>query len=89
MELKYPINLVGMDTGDTTGDVVTKHGEFVGTWALREDPDTCSGVLTFMEDGGSEPIFSEAIGVVDSGLHRGVAMSQLCAAIRDWHDAES
>ena len=87
--MKYPINLVGMDTGDITGDVVTKHGEFVGTWTLREDPATSSGVLTFVEDGGSAPMFREDIGVVDSGLHRGMAMSQLCAAIRDWHDAES
>lgn len=86
MELKYPINLVNIDQGATAGDVVTRDGEVLGAWSLANDVGGEGAILAFVSDGQSEPIFLERIHFRDSGMHTGLAMSQLCASIRDWHD---
>lgn len=87
MELQYPINLVGIEDDATSGDVITRDGEFIGAWTFTKDGE--SGTISFTADGESAPMFSEGVGVLDSGLRTGLAMSRLCRSIRDWHDARS
>lgn len=88
MELPYPINLMGIDDEASDGDVLTREGEYLGTWTLiRDEPDD-GGVLHFVEDGKSEPLFSEAILILSSGVHFGRAMSNLCASVRRWHESQ-
>lgn len=88
MDLTYPINLIGLADGSSSGDVLTRDGEYLGTWRLDRDEQNDQGVLHFIEDGSAEPMFTEAIPLLDSGMLFGRAMSDLCAAIRDWHDAQ-
>lgn len=87
MELQYPINLVGIEGGASSGDVITRDGEFVGAWTFYKAGD--SGTLHFTADGESEPMFSEGVGILDSGMLTGLAMSRLCGSIRDWHEGHS
>lgn len=87
MELQYPINLLGIEDDATGGDVITRDGEYIGTWAFVKEGE--SGTIHFTADGESAPMFSEGVGVLDSGLLTGLAMSRLCSSIRDWHNAES
>ncbi len=87
MELTYPINLVGIENGKASGDVVTRYGEFLGIWRLREDDKTETGEISFIVDGETEPTFTEGIGILDSGMLTGLAMSNICRAIDDWHEA--
>jgi len=87
MELSYPINLIGLADGLSSGDVLTRDGEYLGTWKLDRDEQTDRGALHFIEDGTTEPLFSEPIPALDIGMAFGRAMSDLCAAIRGWHDA--
>ena len=87
MDLQYPINLVGIEDGAVSGDVITRDGEFIGAWVFAKEGE--SGTIHFTADGESAPMFSEGVGVLDSGLLTGLAMSRLCSSIRDWHDAES
>lgn len=86
MELTYPINFIGLEEGATTGDVLTHHGEYLGKWTFTENEDQNSGGYHFFEDAQTEALFSEDIGVASSGLHRGMALSEICRAIREWHD---
>lgn len=87
MELQYPINLVGIQDDATSGDVITRDGEFIGAWTFTKDGE--SGTICFTADGESAPMFSEDVGVPDSGLMTGLAMSRLCGSIREWHEAQS
>ena len=85
MELTYPINLTGIEEGAKSGDVLTRYGEYLGKWILSEDEPSGTGEFQFILDGEGEPLFSERIGVLDSGMFRGLAMSELCSSIGDWH----
>lgn len=87
METQYPINLVGIEDGAASGDVITRDGEFIGAWVFIKEGG--SGTLNFTADGESEPMFSEGVAILDSGMLTGLAMSRLCGSIRDWHDADS
>jgi len=62
-ELKFAINLLG------DGSVVTRDGEYLGTW----DTDETDAFYQFTPDGGSKPIFSS--------LYR----RPLCDLIEQWH----
>ncbi|QFT82022.1 hypothetical protein FIU89_15460 [Roseovarius sp. THAF27] len=86
MELTYPINLVGFESDVERGDVVTRDGEYLGVWTFIKDEDNETGVIHFVADGESEPIFTENIPFLSSGMRTGMAMSDLCRAIRDWHE---
>jgi len=88
MEMKYLINLVGLEDGETSGDVITKYGEFLGKWKFTENKKRESGLFEFFAQEQSEPLFSEGVGVVDSGMLTGLAMSRLCSSISDWHDED-
>ena len=45
VELKYPINLMGAEDGAENGDVVTRDGEFLGTWLCL---NLCGGGAAFL-----------------------------------------
>ena len=87
MELTYPINLVGFENDVDRGDVLTSDGEYLGVWTFIKDEDNETGVLHFVADGESEPMFTENVPVLSSGMRIGMAMSDLCRSIRDWHEA--
>ena len=89
VELRYPINLMGAEDGAENGDVVTRDGEFLGTWSFEKDEAEETGMLHFTADGEVEPKFSEGVAFLTSGLLTGLAMSNLCRSIRDWHDGQS
>tara|TARA_R110002094_G_scaffold72709_2_gene80908 strand:- start:668 stop:946 length:279 start_codon:yes stop_codon:yes gene_type:complete len=86
MELTYPINLNGFEDDATSGDVLTRYGEYLGTWAFVTDEENETGVFHFTVDDTNEPMFSEGVGVLSSGMLTGMAMSKLCSSIRDWHE---
>jgi hypothetical protein len=86
MELRYPINLMGAEDGAQSGDVVTKYGEFLGTWRFEQNAEEDTGVFHFIAVGESEPMFSEDVAFLTSGMLTGRAMSNLCRSIRDWHE---
>ena len=87
MKLAYPINLVGFDERAVCGDVITRDGEFLGTWAFVTDEDDETGMFHFTVDGESEPKFSTSVPFLSSGMLTGMAMSELCRSIRDWHES--
>jgi len=86
MELTYPINLIGIEDEEVYGDVLTRYGEYLGTWTFIKDEENDVGEVQFAPTGKTEPMFSEGIGVLDSGMLTGLAMSRLCSSIRDWHE---
>lgn len=88
MELTYPINFVGFDRGDSGGEVVTRDGEYLGTWILFKDDEEISGEFRFTADGEDEPLFSETVAFLESRLHVGLALSTICQSIRAWHEDE-
>jgi len=71
MELTYPINLSGHEDGDASGEVLTRHGEYLGKWTFTENEAKETGVFHFIVDGEIEPLFSEAVSVTNSGLLTG------------------
>jgi hypothetical protein len=89
LELKYPINLMGAEGGAEKGDVVTRDGEFLGTWSFDKDEAEETGVFHFTAFGEAEPTFSEGVAFLTSGMLTGLAMSNLCRSIREWHDGQS
>ncbi|MGJ8597573.1 hypothetical protein [Sulfitobacter sp.] len=86
MELTYPINLIGYDNDAINGDVLTRHGEYLGSWMFIKDEEKETGVFQFVADGESAPLFSEGVPFLSSGMLTGMAMSKLCASIIDWSD---
>jgi hypothetical protein len=90
MQLKFPINLIDIDSEASTGDVVTRDGEYLGVWALTQDPDRhpddFGARLRFIPDGQTEYLFEEIIASQESGVSNGLATSRLCRAIREWHE---
>ena len=86
MELKYPINLIGLEEGATTGEVLTSYGEYLGVWVFIVSECDESSFFQFTAHGENEPLFIERVGVLDSGMLKGLAMSKLCSSIRDWHE---
>lgn len=88
MKPQYPINLIGFEDGATRGDVITRYGEFLGTWAFVTDEQAETGMFYFTVDGECEPLFSASVPFLSSGMLTGMAMSELCRSIRDWHDGQ-
>ncbi|WP_459431792.1 hypothetical protein [Roseivivax sp.] len=86
MELKYLIKLVGFESDVERGDVLTRDGEYLGVWTFIKDEDNETGVIHFVADGESEPMFTENVPALSSGMWTGMAMSDLCRSIRDWHE---
>ena len=86
MELTYPINFVGFENGDVSGEVITRDGEFLGNWTFTKDEAKDTGAFHFVVDGESEPLFSEGFAFLDSRLKTGLALSTICRSIREWHE---
>jgi hypothetical protein len=100
MNLIYPINFVGhdewMDSGYAIefagGDVITRDGEALGAWrvvAYDPDADDEGGRYEFVLDGQDVVKFSEDFAILDSRINRGLALSDLTRAIKEWHEAQS
>jgi len=53
MQLPYPINLIGANELEA-GDVVTQHGEIVGTWTLIH-----GALYNFTPLGADKPLFTD------------------------------
>lgn len=101
-EYLYPVNLVGIveqfeqpastSTRLLSGDVITCQGECIGRWEQHEDwldaSELGSADLIFIPDGTDVPLFRQRIGTLDSRGMRGLAMSRLCAEIRDWYETQ-
>ena len=99
MELTYPINFVGHDEWLNSGyepklsqgDVVTRDGEFLGTWRVvdydHEDEYSC-GRFEFVLDAGDVVKFTEDFAMLDIRTSRGFALSQLTRTIREWHEGQ-
>lgn len=72
------------------GDVVTRDGEFLGKWRVVEynpDADEEGGRYEFIIDGQTHVKFWEGFAFLDYRLSRGLALSKLNRAIREWHEA--
>lgn len=98
MDLRYSINFVGYDewvaSGYTHelagGDVISRDGEVLGKWRVVNydlEESNPSGRYEFISNGQSDVTFMEAIGFLDSGLRRGLALSEITRKIREWHEA--
>lgn len=93
MNLIYPINFIGHDEwmqneyspNPASGDVVTRDGEVLGAWHVFAD-DQDGGRYEFIPDRKSEPLFVEEFASLDSPISRGLALSNITRAIREWHE---
>lgn len=99
-QYQYPINLVGIDEHRHdedpalkraySGDVITREGEIIGQWKVSETwlegMGTGYGKLEFWPEGHDAALFNEEIGVISSGVHYGMAMSDICRDIREWYE---
>lgn len=97
MDYQYPINLEGHDAWMESdynlklahGDVITDQGEDIGTWRVVDyDPkdDDSGGRYEFIANGENIVKFSETFGSFDSRLSRGLALSNLTRAIKEWYE---
>ena len=100
MDLIYPINFVGheewMNRGYALdlagGDVITRDGEVLGAWRVVDyDPEVeeGGGRYEFVVDGQNVVMFAEEFAFLDYRSSRGLALSMLTRAIREWHEAQS
>jgi hypothetical protein len=100
MDLIYPINFVGHDEWMASGyalqhakgDVITRYGEVLGVWRVVEyevepEADDVGGRYEFLENGQDTVKFSVAFAILDSRMSRGLALSNITRAIREWHDS--
>ena len=100
MDLIYPINFVGHDEWMASGyalerskgDVITRYGEVLGVWRVVDyevdaEADDVGGRYEFLENGQDSAKFSEAFAILDSRISRGLALSNITRAIREWHDS--
>lgn len=96
-DLAYPINFIGyeewVDSGyDPTmssGDVITRDGEVIGTWRVvgcDPDDDCSEGDIEFVAIGEEAARFSEGFALLDVRGSRGLALSRLTRAIRQWYE---
>ena len=99
MDLIFPINLVGHDEWMNSGysldlaggDVITRDGDVLGNWRVAEyDPedDDKGGRYEFLLDGQNVVLLSENFANLDYRISRGLALSTLTRAIREWNEAQ-
>jgi hypothetical protein len=99
MDLTYPINFVGHDEWmasgcaleHSKGDVITRYGEVLGVWRVVDyevgpEADDVGGRYEFLENGQETVKFSESFAILDSRISRGLALSNITRAIREWHE---
>lgn len=90
MDLVYPINLVGFEVTDAGGDVVTRDGEYLGTWSftVRQEDGEELGALAFTADGSGESMFMIDVGSIEHTFGVGFALSEMHALIKKWHQSQ-
>lgn len=99
MNMIYPINFVGHDEWMKSGyaldlargDVITRDGEVLGSWRVVDyDPsaEDEGGRYQFVPDGHDVAMIVEAFAFLDYRASRGLALSTLTHAIREWHEAQ-
>lgn len=86
MELTYPNNFVGFESGDTSGEVIPRDGEFLGNWTFERNEAEDTGAIHFVFDGEFEPVFSENFACLNSRLNTGLALSTICRSVREWRE---
>lgn len=99
MDLTYPINFVGHDEWLDScyepklahGDVITRDGEVLGTWRVvgfDHKDEYSSGRFEFISNAESVVKFAEDFAMLDVRSSRGLALSNITRAIREWHESE-
>lgn len=104
MNLIYPINFVGhdewMNSGyaldHAKGEVITRDGEVLGSWrivdykpAADHETEDGGGCYEFIPYGQDEVKFGEAFAFLECRLSRGLALSTMARAIRNWHEPQA
>lgn len=100
MDLIYPINFAGHDEWMKSGylfdlaegDVITRDGEVLGSWRVVDynpGADDESGRYEFVANGQDAVMFAEAFAFLDYRTSRGLALSTLTRAIKEWHEGQS
>lgn len=99
MDMIYPINFAGHDEWMKSGyaldlaggDVITRDGEVLGRWrvvAYDPEADDEGGRYEFVLDGQDVVKFAEEFAFLDYRTSRGLALSTLTRAIKEWHEAQ-
>ena len=99
MELIYPINFIGHDEWMRSGyalelargDVVSRDGEVLGSWRVVEynpSAEDEGGRYEFVPHGEDVAMFAEAFAFLDYRASRGLALSTLTRAVREWHEVQ-
>jgi hypothetical protein len=86
MQLIYPINLVGYEEGNASGDVITKYGEYLGTWTAIRNSEGDVTSFQFIALGEEAPRYSQRVSLPGSGLHVGLALREICIDVGAWHE---
>lgn len=101
MDLTFPINFIGhdewmqsdYDLNLAAGDVITRDGEIIGRWRVVDyDPDAEygedeGGLYEFIPNGQDAAAITEGFAFLDFRMSRGLALSTITRAIRDWYEA--
>ena len=99
MDLIYPINFIGHDEWLNSGyepklargDVITRDGEFLGSWQVVDydhKDEYSSGRFESRLNGESAGKFAEDFAILDVRTSRGLALSNLTRTISEWHENE-
>lgn len=99
MDMIYPINFAGHDEWVKSGyaldlaggDVITRDGEVLGSWrvvAYSPEADDEGGRYEFVLYGQDVVMFTEEFAFLDYRTSRGLALSTLTRAIKEWHEAQ-
>ena len=86
MELTYPINFLGFEEDELSGDVATRDGIILGKWQTKLDEHECISEFQFIADGETEPMFTESVKMPGSGMYTGMALRDICRTIREWYE---
>lgn len=72
--------------------MITRYGEVLGAWRVVDyDPEAEDegGRYEFVVDGQDVVMFAEEFAFLDYRSSRGLAMSTLTRAIKEWHEVQS
>lgn len=97
MDLVYPINFSGHDEWMKSGyaldlargEVITRDGEVLGHWRVVDyspEAEDEGGCYEFLPYGQDKPLFVEKFAFLDFRVSRGLALSTITRAIKEWHD---
>lgn len=103
MDLIFPINFIGHDEWVQSGydlnlaggEVITRYGEVIGRWRVLDyHPDAEygedeGGRYEFTPNGSDTATISCEFAFLDYRGSRGLALSRVTKAIRDWYEHEN